>query len=86
MGLVRASPRFNKLSRAKKGKAITTEPEKDDEYLQALIDQIDAQDEDEEDAFQIPSQPPYIPPWIDKFKLPKDVDAAKNTPNPASSG
>lgn len=53
MGPIKISPRFNKLSGAEKGKAITTDPEEDDEDLQALIDQIDAQDEDEEDSFQI---------------------------------
>jgi len=45
---------------AEKGKAITTEIDKDEEYFQALIAQIEAQDEEEEDAVQVPSLPPYI--------------------------
>jgi len=63
MGLVRISPRFNKLSRAEKGKAITTKPKEDDKDLQDLIDQIDTEDEDKENAFQISSWPPYISLW-----------------------
>jgi len=79
MGLVKISPRFNKLSVVEKGKAITIEPEEDDEFLQALITQIDAQDEDEEGVFQIPSRPPYISLCTRTTKLPKDLDTTKNT-------
>lgn len=47
--------------------------------MQDLIDQIDPQDEEEEDAFQIPSRTPYISLWTETAKIPKDLDAAKNT-------
>lgn len=43
MGPVWASPQFNKLSMAEKGKAITTELEEEEENLQALIAKIKAQ-------------------------------------------
>ena len=42
MGLVRVSPIFSKRSAAKKGKAVTVEPDEDDKNLQALIAQIEA--------------------------------------------
>ena len=55
-----------------------TEPAEDDEDLQVLILQIEAQDEEEEDAFQIPSLPPYILPWNEMTKILKDLDTAKS--------
>lgn len=78
MGPVRVSPRFSKLSVAEKGKAITTELEEDEEDLQGLITQIEAQDEEEKDAFQVPSLPPYISPWNRTAKIPKYLDAVKS--------
>lgn len=48
MGLVRASLWLSKLSMVEKGKAITTKLEEEEEDLQALIAQIEAQDEEEE--------------------------------------
>lgn len=79
MGPVKVSPRFSKLSVAKKGKKITTELEEDDEYLEALIAQIEAQDEEEEDAFQIPSLPPYLSPLNGTGKIPKDLNVVNST-------
>jgi len=79
IGLVWVSLRFGKLLVAEKGKAITTEIEEDEEDLQALIAQIEAQDEEEEDVFQIPSLPPYISPWKGTTKVPKDLEATKST-------
>lgn len=71
--------RFSKLLVVENGKAITTELKEDDKDLQALITQIEAQDEEEEDAFQIPSLTPYVSPWNGMAKIPKDLDAAKST-------
>ena len=79
MGPVRVSPRFSKWLVVEKGKAITTEPIEDDKDLQALIAQIEAHDEDEEDMFQIPALPPYVSPWNGRTKILKDLDAAKST-------
>lgn len=59
-----------------KGKAITVEIEEDEEDLQALITQIEA-----ENVSQIPSViklPPYIPPWKGIAKIPKDLEAMKS--------
>ena len=47
MGIVWASPRFSKVSVVEKGKEITTKIDEDEEDLQALIAQIEAQDEEE---------------------------------------
>jgi len=47
--------------------------------LKDLIAQIEVQDEDEDEVFQIPSQPPYISPWNRVPKIPEDLDATKNT-------
>lgn len=66
------------MSVVEKGKAITTEPDEDDEDLQALIAKIEAQDEEEEDAFHILSLPPYVSPWKGTTNIPKDLDAAKS--------
>jgi len=79
MGPIQVLSRFNKLLEVKKGKEITTEFEEDEEGLQALIDQIEAQDEEEENAFQIPSLPPYISPWNGTTKVPKDLETTKST-------
>ena len=58
-----------------KGKAITIETE-EEEDLQALIVQIEVQDDEAEDVSQIHSTtklPPYIPPWKGKAKVPKEL-------------
>lgn len=78
MGLVSVSPRFSKLSVAEKGKEITMELKEDEEDLKALIAHIKAHDEEEEDAFQIPSLPPYISQWNRMNKILKDLDAVKS--------
>ena len=52
---VQASPRFSKLSIAEKGKAITTKLEEEEKDLQALISQIEAQDEEEKDISRVHS-------------------------------
>lgn len=79
MGPVRVSLRFSKFPVAKNGKSITTKPKKDEEDLQALITQIEAQYEEEEDSFQIPSLPPHVSPWNRMAKILKDLNAAKST-------
>lgn len=45
MKIVRASPQFSKQSTADKGKAISTTIDEDNDALQELVDQIDAQAE-----------------------------------------
>lgn len=52
MGLVRMSPRnpqFGKLSMEEKGKAVTIETDDEKEDLQALVDEIDAAEDMEEE-------------------------------------
>ena len=63
---------------ADKGKAITTELEEEDEYLEALIAHIEVQDEEKENVFQIPSLPPYISPWKGTANIPKDLEATRS--------
>lgn len=77
MGIVWASPRFNKRLTIEKGKAVTIEPAEEDDNLQDLIDQIDAQAKEEEPAFQLPLLPTYLSPWTRMTKVSKDVDTAK---------
>ena len=77
VGIVWASPRLNKHSEVDKGKAVTTEPTEEDNNLQALIDEIDAQAKEEEVAFRLPSLPLYLSPWTRTTKILKDVDVAK---------
>jgi len=79
MGPIQVSPRFNKLPVEEKGQATTIEINEDEEDLQDLIAQIKAQDEEVEDAIQLPSLPPYLPPWHGMAKIPKDLDTAKRT-------
>lgn len=42
-----------------------------------MLDQIDAQVEEEVDTFQLPLLPPYLSPWRGSTKLPKDLDITK---------
>jgi len=63
---------------ANKGKAVTTEIDEVEDEFQDLIESIEAQDEEKEDAFQISVLPPDLPPWNRKAKIPKDLDAAKS--------
>ena len=83
-GLVHVSQRnpwFGKLSMAEKGKAVAIETEEEEEDLQALITQIEAQDDEAENVSQVPSAiniPPYIPPWKGKAKISKDLEATKS--------
>ena len=68
---------------AEKGKAVTVETEEEEEELQVLITQIEAQDEEAKDVSHIPSMkklPPYIPPWKGKAKIPKDLEATRSAP------
>lgn len=56
MGPVQVSPwnpRFNKLLMVEKGKDVTTETEEDEEDLQVLITQIEAQDDEAENVSQV---------------------------------
>lgn len=67
MGPIHVSPRnpwFHKLSMVEKGKSITIETEEEEEDFQALITQIEVQDDEVEDASKKHSTtklPPYIP-------------------------
>lgn len=84
MGPARVSPqnpRFSKLLMAEKGKVVTLETEEEEEDLQALIAQIEAQDDEMENISQVPSTimlPPYIPPWKGKAEIPKNLEAMKS--------
>lgn len=63
------------------GKAITNEPEEEEDDWQALIAQIEAKDEEEENVSQVPSVvmlPPYISPWKGIAKIPKDLESSNN--------
>lgn len=48
------NPRSSKLSMDEKGKAITLETKREEEYLQALITQIEAQDDEMENVSPVP--------------------------------
>lgn len=64
-----------------KGKAITIETVEEEEDLQALIAQIEAQDNEAKDVSQnnsVTRLPPYIPAWKGKAKVPKDLEATKS--------
>lgn len=64
-----------------KGRAITTESNTEEGDLQALIDQIEEQDDMEEDIPPMLSAtklPMYVPPWKGKVRTPKDLEATKS--------
>lgn len=66
---------------AEMGKAVTLEIEEEEEDLQDLIAQIEAQDDEAKNVSQVPSViklPPYIPPRKGKAKIPKDLEATKS--------
>jgi len=75
------NPRISKLSMTEKGKVVADEPEEEEEYLQALIAKIEAQDDEVNNVSQAPlpiELPPYIPPWKGTAKIPKDLEATKS--------
>jgi len=66
---------------AKKGKAVTIESDVEEEDLQALIAQIEAQDNEVEDVSPMPSKtrlPTYVPLWKGTTKILKDLKATKS--------
>jgi len=80
MGPVCMSPRnlrFNKLLMEEKGKVVTIETDEEEEDLQALIIEVE-----EEENMEVDIQPmcsttkllEYVPPRKGKAKVPKDLD------------
>jgi len=64
-----------------KGKAVTIETDDEEEDLQALIDEIEIDEEMEEDIqlMRTPVKfPEYVPLQKGKDKVPKDLDATKS--------
>ena len=64
-----------------KEKSVTIEIEEEEEDLQALIIQIEVQDDEAEDVSQMSfamKLPPYIPSWKGKAKIPKDLEATRS--------
>ena len=43
-----------------------------------MIAQVEAQDEEEEDTFQIPLPPTYVSPSDGMAKIPKDLDTVRS--------
>ena len=59
------NPRFGKLSVEEKGKVVTIETDDEEEYLKALIDEIEAAEDMEEDIQPVRAAsklPEYVPP------------------------
>ena len=76
------NPRFGKISMEEKGKVVTIETDGEEEDLQALVDEIEAAEDMEEDIQPVRTATKflvYVPLWKWKVKKPKDLDATKST-------
>ena len=64
-----------------KGKAVNLETDDEEEDLQALVDEIKADEEMEKDIQPVRTVaqfPEYVPQWKGKVKVPKALNATKS--------
>lgn len=76
------NPHFSKLSIEDKGKTINLETNDKEEDLQALVEEIEADEQMEEDIQPVHTAtklPNYVPTWKGRVKVAKYLDVVKST-------